>query len=104
MNMGFTTKTSPDLFDCLSAISFCLNCYKPENYTSLSNNIIAISSHNYYHNLLHCGHSLQTLLASDYSQGNYDLARQVTYKVLQVWNLVLNFAYCTHTHTHLHIN
>ncbi|KAL9152861.1 hypothetical protein ABFS82_10G009900 [Erythranthe guttata] len=26
----------------------------------------------------------QTLLASDYSQGNYDLARQVTYKVLQV--------------------
>lgn len=28
----------------------------------------------------------QALLASDYSQGNYDLARQVTYKVLQVWN------------------
>ncbi|KAK4396077.1 protein DETOXIFICATION 44, chloroplastic [Sesamum angolense] len=27
----------------------------------------------------------QTLLASDYSQGNYGLARQVTYKVLQVY-------------------
>ncbi|KAK4418890.1 protein DETOXIFICATION 44, chloroplastic [Sesamum alatum] len=30
----------------------------------------------------------QTLLASDYSQGNYSLARQVTYKVLQIGSLM----------------
>ncbi|KAL0375395.1 UNVERIFIED_CONTAM: protein DETOXIFICATION 44, chloroplastic [Sesamum radiatum] len=30
----------------------------------------------------------QTLLASDYSQGNYGLARQVTYKVLQIGSLL----------------
>ncbi|KAL0450970.1 UNVERIFIED_CONTAM: protein DETOXIFICATION 44, chloroplastic [Sesamum latifolium] len=30
----------------------------------------------------------QTLLASDYSQGNYVLARQVTYKVLQIGSLM----------------
>ncbi|XP_011095071.1 protein DETOXIFICATION 44, chloroplastic [Sesamum indicum] len=30
----------------------------------------------------------QTLLASDYSQGNYGLARQVTYKVLQIGSLM----------------
>ncbi|CAA0836255.1 MATE efflux family protein 2- chloroplastic [Striga hermonthica] len=33
----------------------------------------------------------QTLLASDYSQGNYSLARQVTYKVLQI-GLILGAA------------
>ncbi|KAH6755834.1 MATE efflux family protein [Perilla frutescens var. hirtella] len=33
----------------------------------------------------------QTLLASDYSQGNYGLARQVTYKVLQV-SLIMGVA------------